>query len=373
MNNILLTKGWISIPHDEIFALKQKMVEQYKNDVGSKEFEDFNTHFPNYEEFVKLMKIRLEKVKKTRNIEILIDGKEYSHISPGKFFLKHLFYTKRNDPKPQFQRVNIDICYLYASGKTRHEQFLSENEQDSNSNHITKRKSTVENDTSDIKIVVSYTINNMNEAENIEEHLTENFGVEIESDIRNSFLYNKETLDPNHDNYYDWLSHEILNQQPEYCFIPFGTGDLFIHVMNIVKKEYFNHFLRKHDPCFSGDVENLKKCHFIGAISRNPETMLDKLYSIFLPSYKSYKKFISELYDHACLGYKTGIHEVNKKYVYETMDIAQAQNINFETSGIAVLALLNQMRDEIPANERILIVNTGKTKMADELLKNMAK
>ncbi|MEM9822789.1 MAG: pyridoxal-phosphate dependent enzyme, partial [Bacteroidota bacterium] len=37
--------------------------------------------------------------------------------------------------------------------------------------------------------------------------------------------------------YYDWLSYEILNQSPDYCLIPFGSGGLLENLMSINKKE----------------------------------------------------------------------------------------------------------------------------------------
>ena len=32
-----------------------------------------------------------------------------------------------------------------------------------------------------------------------------------------------EALDPT-TRFYDWMSYEIINSSPDYCFIPFGTG-----------------------------------------------------------------------------------------------------------------------------------------------------
>ena len=32
--------------------------------------------------------------------------------------------------------------------------------------------------------------------------------------------------------YYDWLSYEVLNQNPDWVFIQFGTGDLFNNIIS---------------------------------------------------------------------------------------------------------------------------------------------
>src|SRR3989344_6996705 len=39
-----------------------------------------------------------------------------------------------------------------------------------------------------------------------------------------------EAIDPT-TRFYDWLSYEIINNSPNYCFIPFGTGNLFENVL----------------------------------------------------------------------------------------------------------------------------------------------
>lgn len=179
----------------------------------------------------------------------------------------------------------------------------------------------------------------------------------------------REVLDPTHDNYYDWMSYEILRETPEYCFIPFGTGDLFINVLNIVKIEYFNSFVAKHDPRFFSDVNTLKKCSFIGASTNKPNSRLDKLFSSFLPSLDSFKKYIVELKEeYDCVGQMTGIYNVDESNVDKAIEIASSQRVKFEPSGMAGLALLLQMKDSIPKSSKILIVNTGRTKGVEELI-----
>ena len=56
------------------------------------------------------------------------------------------------------------------------------------------------------------------------------------------------------------------------------------------------------------------------------------------------------------------VYDLEEKYLDEAMKIADAQKINYEPSGIAGLGLLLQIKDKIPKDKKILIVNTGKTK-----------
>ncbi|MFW5701706.1 MAG: hypothetical protein ACOCX7_02035, partial [Bacteroidota bacterium] len=178
----------------------------------------------------------------------------------------------------------------------------------------------------------------------------------------------REVLDPTHDNYYDWMSYEILREKADYCFIPFGTGDLFINVLNIVKVEYFNSFVQKHDPRFFTSMKALRRCHFMGASTKNPETRLDKLFSNFLPSIDSFHRFIRELKnDYACVGPLTNIYYVDERNVDAALKIADQQNLKYEPSGMAGLALLLQLAPQIDPEAKILIVNTGRTRSIAEL------
>lgn len=178
----------------------------------------------------------------------------------------------------------------------------------------------------------------------------------------------REVLDPAHDNYYDWMSYEILMEKPDYCFIPFGTGDLFINVLNIVKSEYFNSYVSKHDPRFFSNMESLKECHFMGASTNRPDSKMEKLFSNFLPTKDSFKRYIREMIDeYGCVGKQTDFYYVDEKYAIEAIKIAENQGIEFEPSGLGGLALLLQMKDEIPKDKKILVVNTGKTKKLNEI------
>ena len=54
---------------------------------------------------------------------------------------------------------------------------------------------------------------------------------------------------------------------------------------------------------------------------------------------------------------------MEEQYLNEAQLLAQDLGINAEPSGIAGLALLLQMKHSIPRDKKILIVNTGKTKI----------
>lgn len=171
-------------------------------------------------------------------------------------------------------------------------------------------------------------------------------------------ITSSEALDPT-TRFYDWLSYEIINSSPDYCFIPFGTGNLFENILNINKKEVGT---QNHDPRFSGDVYKLRHCNFIAATTDNPTSKADKLYSPHLPFVHYDEQWIRLYRQAGFCGVDSGVFIVKEGFIDQALSIAQEQGINCEASGIAGLGLLLQMKDKIPADKKILIVNTGKTK-----------
>jgi hypothetical protein len=142
----------------------------------------------------------------------------------------------------------------------------------------------------------------------IKELTQNNYGVDI--------TY-RETLDSHNIIYYDWMSYEIINNNPEYCFIPFGTGDLFINVLNIVEKEFNNkeQQIRQIDKRFKGNIDIVSHCHFIGCTTINPSTQLEKLFSYHLPSLEDYTRRIDKLIKFNCIGNKSRIEVVQEEFV----------------------------------------------------------
>ncbi|MDD5146274.1 MAG: pyridoxal-phosphate dependent enzyme [Candidatus Pacebacteria bacterium] len=171
-------------------------------------------------------------------------------------------------------------------------------------------------------------------------------------------ITSNEALDPTA-RFYDWLSYEIINRSPDYCFIPFGTGNLYENVLNINKKEVTT---ENHDPRFSGNIEKLRNCNFLGATTNNPKSKAEKLYSPHLP-FVHYDEQWIRLYKQAgYCGSASNVYLIEEKYLDEALDIAKGQNIDCEPSGIAGLALMLQMKNELPKDKKMLIVDTGKTK-----------
>lgn len=159
--------------------------------------------------------------------------------------------------------------------------------------------------------------------------------------------------------FYDWLSYEIINSDADYIFVPFGTGQLYENIMNVIKKELS---YKANDPRFKGHIEILRKTSVIGATTTNPHSKADKLYATFLPFINYSTQWIKFYRYSGLTGEMSRVYSLEEKYLEEAIKIADAQEINFEPSGIAGLGLLLQMKDVIPRDKKMLIVNTGKTK-----------
>jgi hypothetical protein len=172
-------------------------------------------------------------------------------------------------------------------------------------------------------------------------------------------ITSNEALDPT-TRFYDWMSYEIINNSPDYAFIPFGTGNLYENVLNIIKKEVSTQI---HDPRFKGDIKILRNCNFIGATTNNPKSKADKLYSAHLP-FVHYDEQWIRFYKHAGFcGSESAVHLIKEEFLDKAMEIVASQGVTCEPSGVAGLALMLQMKNKLPKNKKMLIVSTGKTKI----------
>lgn len=101
----------------------------------------------------------------------------------------------------------------------------------------------------------------------------------------------------------------------------------------------------------------------MGATSNNPKTKADKLYAHFLAAPMIEEDWLRFYKRSGFCGPRTDVYFLKEKYLDEAMRIAKSQGINCEPSGVAGLALMLQMKNSLPRNKKMLIVNTGKTKL----------
>ena len=85
-------------------------------------------------------------------------------------------------------------------------------------------------------------------------------------------------FDINREIYYDWLSYEVLNQNPNWVFVPFGTGELYKNIIKRNSKEIDKKISSKR---FFGNKKILMNCNFMGAANSNKNSKMKMLYSKF--------------------------------------------------------------------------------------------
>ena len=158
--------------------------------------------------------------------------------------------------------------------------------------------------------------------------LTNNLdGIDITSD---------DSLEP-YDIFYDWMSYEILNENPQYVFVPYGTGHLYENIVNIAVREAKT--LLIHDKRFYGEIKTVRNCNFLGATTNNPNTSADKLFSPHLPFVHFDTRWIKLAISKGYIGPESNVYTVQEQYLDEALKIAESQGINCESSGIAGLAI----------------------------------
>ncbi len=159
--------------------------------------------------------------------------------------------------------------------------------------------------------------------------------------------------------FYDWLSYEIINDSPDFCFIPFGTGTLYENLLNINKREVSE---ETHDPRFKGDVEKLRHCNFIGATTNDENSKAVKLYSPHLPFVHFDEQWIRLYRQAGYCGQQSNVLLLREKFLDEAIEILTKQGVSCEPSAAAGLAVMLQMKDILPRDKKMLIVSTGKVK-----------
>ena len=162
--------------------------------------------------------------------------------------------------------------------------------------------------------------------------------------------------------FYDWLSYEVLNLNPQFCFMPFGSGELFKNILEINQREINN--TNKTSKRFFGNKEILANCCFVGARAKSKETKMKMLYAKF-------NKFSPEdfkyYFNHGACSNLSRVEYVDERegFLDKALEVAANNHITCEPSGIAGLAMFFQLKDElnIKKDDKIVIINTGKIKL----------
>ncbi len=188
------------------------------------------------------------------------------------------------------------------------------------------------------------------------------------------------------ENCYQQLALEILDQNPDYCFVPYGSGLLFENILRSAKK-----VIEERNTFSFLNPDKIKNCIFYGAQPNRKRkfsnSLLDKLYTK--------RKWISDFeldnYKNKYCNSKSSVIEVDDTYVRKALKVTDLSTENktskyervmehalvAEPSGLAGFALFLQLEDTIPMDAKIIILNTGymnpKKIVQAEIAENLSK
>jgi threonine synthase len=169
----------------------------------------------------------------------------------------------------------------------------------------------------------------------------------------------RDAIDPAHFEYYDWLSYEILNQNPTTVIVPFGSGELFTNILNVAKNEVL---LNKQDKRFKGNKKSISNCKFFGVTTTNPNSKYFKLCSYFFDC-NQYNKEQMEMYRRLNIcNNESKVVDLEEEYFEQAEKLCKKLKLNVEESSLSGFAFYLENQEKFKDEERIIIVNTGKTK-----------
>lgn len=158
--------------------------------------------------------------------------------------------------------------------------------------------------------------------------------------------------------FYDWLSFEIIKNNPDYILCPFGTGELYENICNVLKREAQK--TSAPDPRLHIATDRLGKIHVIGATVDRADTIADKLYAPHLPFSHFSEQWLRFYRDSGYIGARSGVYIVDEQWIERAYEWMQKKGIRCEPSGAAGMAYLMQHERTFPKTKKIVVVNTGK-------------
>lgn len=164
--------------------------------------------------------------------------------------------------------------------------------------------------------------------------------------------------------YYDWLAYEILNLAPKHVFVPVGTGELFSNLAFVIHRHLCE---RAWDERLSAPIEQID---IYGATTEDPNSKMVMLYAKWRPVLRRLRETLDDFKRAGSLGENSGVFAIDDDLAEKALLCIRRQSlpprtralysgIRSDVSGIAGLALYLQRAERIPADETVVVVNTG--------------
>lgn len=168
-------------------------------------------------------------------------------------------------------------------------------------------------------------------------------------------ITSNQALEPG-SSFYDWMAYEILNENADYVLVPYGTGHLYENILNIAKTILTN---EQCNTVFHGDKDGIRKCNFIGVTTNFSNSLAVKLYAPFRPFTTSSNEWIGLFSRRGFCGKESKVLEISEEFIIKGSEIMKNLKISSEYSGAVGMGMLYQIKNHIPRDSKILVVNTG--------------
>lgn len=166
--------------------------------------------------------------------------------------------------------------------------------------------------------------------------------------------------------YYNWLVHEVFNQQPDFVYIPFGSGRLLENFVYWQRKTGQNYIQNTNDFRLTVSADCVTNIHVVAGEPAENNSIADKLTA----PYKPFRFFSdADIALHAASpfsGRNTCKELVAEAYIEYAYHIFCAHSIPTEPSGAVGLALYLQQYDRYRTSSanplhssKVVIINTG--------------
>jgi threonine dehydratase len=160
--------------------------------------------------------------------------------------------------------------------------------------------------------------------------------------------------------FYDWMSYEILNENPDYIFVPFGTGNLFENIINTCKEIASGQAAK---TVYSGDSWKISKINILGGTTNDKNSKAIKLFAPFRPFTSADQGWVRLASKRGLCGIKSAVKEIEEKILEKAFELMVSQGFACEYSATAGLASFLQEKQSIPPDAKVIIVSTGKAKL----------
>lgn len=162
--------------------------------------------------------------------------------------------------------------------------------------------------------------------------------------------------------FYDWHVHEVFNTNPDYIFVPYGSGRL---MENYLAWQYLtsqNASTGRRDPRLKIDPAQVVHINIFGAEPVALNSCADKLTAKFKPFLLFKDEDINGMKNLSFTGRSTKKELVEEDYIKMAHNLLAKNGMNVEPSGAASLALYLRHFDQgqIEQDKKVVIVNTGK-------------